>query len=450
MIGWPDFADEEVANIIYYIKTFSENFEDSYFYDAPITIPEPPPYSAQSAQLGREVYERMECFLCHGDQGRGDGPSAPTLEDDAGRHIRPADMTKRWTFRGGPSRKEIYRTFSTGMNGTPMPSYADLLKDEERWRLVDYIYSLGESDEPNYSDRLFAKSIEEEIDISEGEALFADCQAAYFPMVGQIMEPEREFHPPANAIEVKAVHNEREIAFLLKWHDMGADISGANSPASETLPLEPPSQDKAEGTTAGETGDAETRTEEESDRFLEEEYESEDEQAEGSDFSDAVAIQFPSRIPEGIRLPYFVFGDLENSVDLWFADLAQDKAQRFLGRGSRSIVEDDAGDLAMIAQYQDGEWSVIFKQKRRSENGISFREGEWVPVAFSIWDGFSEERANKRALTSWYAVYIEPAKIESPVAPMSKAALATLGVEILVIAWVRRKHRKRASGEKDA
>ena len=36
----------------------------------------------------------------------------------------PADLAQSWTFRGGSSREDIFRTMSTGFNGTPMPSFA--------------------------------------------------------------------------------------------------------------------------------------------------------------------------------------------------------------------------------------------------------------------------------------------------------------------------------------
>ncbi len=450
MIGWPDFSDEEVTNIIYHLKTFTANFEDLYYYDPPIDIADPPAYTAASVELGREVYFRMECNKCHGEEGRGDGGSTPTLKDDAGNSIRSVDMTKRWVYRGGPTREDIYRTFSTGMNGTPMPSYDESLKEDERWQLVDFIYSLGESDEPNYSDRLFAASIEDDIDMAQGEALFEQAQSAYFPLVGQIMEPGRAFHPAANGIEVKAVHNGREIAFLVKWNDMRADISGTNSPALE-LPAEfgegglldeggaSEDQESAEAYFFGEADDEE----EESDDFF---FGTEDDEEAGgaieeSAFSDAVAIQFPSAPPQGIRLPHFIFGDLANPVDIWFADLAQDQAQRFVGRGSQSVTENDVEGLVMDATYENGEWRVIFKQPLRSDAGLSFEEEQWVPVAFSVWDGWNQERGNNRALTSWFYLYVEPQQTPSRVFPMARAALVALVMELALVAWVRRKYR---------
>ena len=484
MIGWPDFTDKDVDNIIYHIKTYSPNFQNPDYYDPPIAIPDPPAYTADSAKLGGDLYTQMECNSCHGETGRTDGSAAPTLLDDAENPIRPADLTKRWTFRGGATRKDIYRTFSTGLNGTPMPSYADSLTEEERWHLVDYVYSLGSDDEPNYADRLFAVSTEDEIDMAEGEALFEQAQSAHFPLIGQIMEPGRAFHPAANGIEIKAVHNSREIAFLVTWHDMRADISGTNSPSPQPRAARGESeegglvdeggasedQESAAEDFFGEVSESEQEApsaddffgevgalgqdaddffgeveapEQEADDFfgIEEEEEPADAAVQESAFSDAVAIQFPSAPPEGIRLPYFIFGDLKNSVDIWFADLAQEQAQRFIGRGSQSVTENDAEDLTMRATYEDGEWRVMFKKTLRSEAGVSFEEGQWVPVAFSVWDGRSQEWGNHRALTSWFYLYLEPQQAPSPIFPMTRAALAALGIEIAIVAWVRRKYR---------
>ena len=60
----------------------------------------------RSAELGKKLYEETGCVRCHGSLGRGDGPSAPTLKDDWGFPIRAANLSQRWTFRGGSSRED--------------------------------------------------------------------------------------------------------------------------------------------------------------------------------------------------------------------------------------------------------------------------------------------------------------------------------------------------------
>ena len=70
-----------------------------------------------------------------------------------------------------------------------------------------------------------------------------------------------------------------------------------------------------------------------------------------------------------------------------------------------------------------------------------------MPVAFSVWDGFSRERGNKRGLTAWYSLYVEPEVVPSAVGPMVQTALLILAIELAVIGWVRWRYGSRARGE---
>ena len=70
-----------------------------------------------------------------------------------------------------------------------------------------------------------------------------------------------------------------------------------------------------------------------------------------------------------------------------------------------------------------------------------------MPVAFSVWDGFSRERGNRRGLTLWYSLYVEPETVPSAVGPMVKTALLILAIELAVIGWVRWHHGSRARAE---
>jgi len=169
--------------------------------------------------------------------------------------------------------------------------------------------------------------------------------------------------------------------------------------------------------------------------------------APASEFSDAVAIQIPTQVPTGARKPYFIFGDAQNSVDLWFFDLARPDPLQFTGRGSADIAPNDTGDLTGVASYDQGEWSVIFKRPMRASSGAPFTQGGFLPVAFSAWDGFSRERGNRRGLTAWYSIYVEPQVVPSAVGPMVRTALIILVMELALIGWVRWRHGHSARGE---
>jgi hypothetical protein len=151
-------------------------------------------------------------------------------------------------------------------------------------------------------------------------------------------------------------------------------------------------------------------------------------------------VQIPSQTPAGARKPYFLFGDAQNPVDLWFFDLTRSEPLQFTGRGSGDIAANDTGDLTGVASYDQGEWSAIFKRPLRPSAGAPFTPGEFLPIAFSVWDGLARERGSRRGLTAWYSIYVEPELVPSAVGPMIKTALAILAVELVLIVWVRRRY----------
>jgi cytochrome c oxidase cbb3-type subunit 2 len=467
MPAWKHLSDGQIKELVAAVKSFSPDFANPEKKPKPINIPKAPAFSQESAKKGKEVYARIGCPACHGQLGRGDGPSALTLKDDWSHPIRPADLTRRWTFRGGPTREDIYRTFTTGVNGTPMPSFAESLSDAERWQLVDYITSLDPRDEPGYAELVQVQWTPDEIalDLAKAKKMFAAARPAYFPVIGQITEPGRAFHPSANGVTVRAIYNSRDIGFLVTWHDMRADTTGHNAPDLAV----PPEEDKGEAAPAASSSqggggffgeEEETPTgpsapsappntaassassASSADNFFGEEEGTTAAAAPGSEFSDAVAIQLPAQLPSGPRKPYFLFGDAQNPVDIWFMDLAKKVATRYSGAGSKSLSVVEGEDVSAVASYDQGEWSVIFKRALRGSGGVTFTEDQYVPIAFSLWDGAQRERGNKRGLTRWMYLYTMPQETPSALWPMLRAALAVLAVEILLIVWVRRRALK--------
>lgn len=401
MPAWPSLSDAQVRNLMYFIKTLASDFSGPFAEVTPIEVPEPVGLSEESVARGREVYIENQCFDCHGMQGRGDGPSAPTLKDQWDIPIRPADLTKRWTFRRGTTREDIYVTFVTGLDGSPMPSY-EIDPPEDAWHLVNYVHSLSR-DEPDYATTVVAKPVGEASAETLTRDSFDAAPAARFPVVGQVIEPGRAFYPGVNAIEIRAVYSESDIAFLLSWHDMVADRTGQAGPDLPTP-------------RAGEDVDT-TLT-----------------------FADAVALQFPTEVSEGTVKPYLMFGDRDNSADIWFVELASAGARHFVGRGRGDLVE-GGPSLEATAGYSDGEWTVILSRSRSAEGSASFAEGEFVPVVASVWDGFNRERGNRRGLTSWYHVFLEPAESESAVLPALTYGFGTLLLGVGLTLFVRRRHR---------
>jgi cytochrome c oxidase cbb3-type subunit 2 len=135
-----------------YLKTLSKRWKDDA-PEPPLVIPPAPRATPQLLADGKILYARAKCAECHGETGKGDGPAAATLKDDFDRPIRPADFT-RGELKGGATVVDIYRTMTTGLDGTPMPSFTDTLSDAERWAISYYVLSLSAWVDPLTGQRL--------------------------------------------------------------------------------------------------------------------------------------------------------------------------------------------------------------------------------------------------------------------------------------------------------
>jgi len=113
----------------------------------PLYIGRPPAASQQILDRGKEVWQIAKCWECHGQGGKGDGEKAAGLKDDLGFFVVPADLTSG-QFKSGPAVEDIFRTMTTGLSGTPMPSYRDALPEEDRWALSYYVLALSAYKDP--------------------------------------------------------------------------------------------------------------------------------------------------------------------------------------------------------------------------------------------------------------------------------------------------------------
>ncbi|MFQ5684769.1 MAG: c-type cytochrome [Candidatus Binatia bacterium] len=130
--------------VIYYVKSFNPKFKTAKPERFEIEIGAPHLPTHGHITIGRQLYVDAGCGECHGESGRGDGPSAPDLEDYRGLHMPVTDLTNPTDFKNGNTQEDIYRSIMTGFNGTPMPSYADAFegRKDDVWHLVHYIMSL--------------------------------------------------------------------------------------------------------------------------------------------------------------------------------------------------------------------------------------------------------------------------------------------------------------------
>jgi mono/diheme cytochrome c family protein len=142
MLPWRGLPEEERWALVGQVKSFSVRFREEQPAPSvnPPATPAGPDDEATLAAEGRQLWERVRCNACHG-AGDGRGPGVALLQKDPGRRVRVRDLSAGQFLRG-TSLRDIYVTLQTGMDGTPMASYAGALSPRETWALAAYVRTL--------------------------------------------------------------------------------------------------------------------------------------------------------------------------------------------------------------------------------------------------------------------------------------------------------------------
>ncbi|MDH3732181.1 MAG: c-type cytochrome [Gemmatimonadota bacterium] len=385
MPGWPNLSDQQKRDVIEYIKSFSRFFAAGPAPE-PLDFGSDPGGGPEALAAGAQAYLTLECEACHGAAGRGNGTSAPTLEDWRGFPIRAADLTEAWALNGGSSVNDIHTRVLTGLDGTPMPAAIDAMNSgvvspDEVWQLAHYVASMGPRERPRLREVVRVERASEGLPQDGSDEAWGDIEAFFFPLAGQVIEVPRNFAPTVDGIWVEGVHDGSEMAFRVQWNDP------SRSPDSEwdewqakilaTMDL-----DGFEAPALDSTGAVTVR------------------------WPDAIRLQFPFEVPDGAERPYFLGGTTRQPVYLWTWS-SNDGVGEGRGRGYGS-VEPLPGELQGTAEWQDGRWTLYLRRPiAAGADGLTFSEGVPIPVAFSAWDGSSGETDKRAGVSSWYYVLLE-------------------------------------------
>ncbi|MBI4082487.1 MAG: c-type cytochrome [Candidatus Lambdaproteobacteria bacterium] len=380
-------SEEQRWKVVDFIKAFSPEFADRAFDPASkvVQASAPIPPSPESIAKGRAVFERAKCFECHGRDGRGDGQKSDTLEDGWGFKLRVRNLTRGWNLKGGAEPQDIYYRFTTGLNGTPMPSFRTTLSEEERWHLANYIASLARTRE---SEQVVvkAKRVSGDLPQTPEHPDWKLAEALQVPLTGQVLARPRWQNISVELVEARALYNDRELALLLVWDDPFADTEHhADREVS-----------RFEATYVRPFADIPRKP---------------------GVFRDAIAVQFPVRLREGARKPHFFRGDASDPVNLWLwkADRQRqglNPVEEYNARGFRTpLVLQPEGDQHVHGggSWQAGQWRVVVRRALRTEDrqDIQFEEGRLIPIAFNSWDGSNGEHGLIMSLSAWSFLALE-------------------------------------------
>ena len=142
----PMFAhlgDEQVSHLIVYVKSFSRRWRKAENYAEPLKFPERPEWFADPKALAARAAKGQagfatHCLACHGAEADGQGPAIAGLKDLWNQPARPSDL-RQAHLRSGDRPEDVYRTLTTGLNGTPMVSFEAILTPEQRWEIIAWL-----------------------------------------------------------------------------------------------------------------------------------------------------------------------------------------------------------------------------------------------------------------------------------------------------------------------
>ena len=391
-------SPQDTWALVNLIKSFSPRFRQEP-PGKPITI-RPVPSSPSLIKRGQELFRKLKCVDCHGESLSGDGRLADSLMDAWKHAVFVHDLRKPNHLKSGHRPEDLYRTLSTGLDGTPMESYAHV-PEEDRWALVHYIRSRFTEDyqEAGYETDLFSYYKDADITPEPSSPIWDGVKSTNLHL--------RQLSARRGAVEilnVASVNNGETIAIRLKWKD--------------------PTKD----------GFVENR---------------------GDVFRDGVAVQVAlgevTLHTHGHNEPFFGMGNRGKPVNIWhwkagleetleaseeseystggvdmdaliFGGVMSNPITRLNTTQETQVEELNAEGFGTITpqrpeeqnveglgEWVDGEWTVVFTRKMEPDNkwdaDFAHRTDPAL-TAFAVWDGSKEDRNGRKVVTVWQRLHV--------------------------------------------
>jgi DMSO reductase family type II enzyme heme b subunit len=230
---------------------------------------------------------------------------------------------------------------------------------------------------------VFSKLISGDIPVDDPMAPVWDTvPLVEFPMSAQVHWEPRIFSVTVHSVQVKSVHNGKQMAILLIYKD--------------------PTNDPG----------------------------------------DAAALEFMV----GDTKAHFAHGQQMAQVEggpvnIWYWKNADQSVNDMWAKGFGTLKPQDHQDVKGKAAYKNGEWRVVFSRSLTDGDpeDAQFPAGKFQNIAFAVWDGANNEKGAQKAVTSWW--YFRPEPKADPTIYIYTAAVVLLvgAVELAVVRKLRRK-----------
>ena len=412
----PSFSflkDNEIIQLVDIVKEFStmDNHDVK-----PINIPKELPSTDDLIALGKSIYTEVGCNMCHGNTGKGDGPSSKKLTDSQGYPIIPKDFT-RGIYLGGGENRDLYLRFVGGMDGTPMPSYGNLAevlgkpKEEENklaWALVHYVKSLevkkfDESIKPPVNEKLVAnktkRSTKPEEFIDAAASLWNNAQIYSIP-ISRLWQSDNVNYQMVN---VQAVYNSRYIAIKLEWEDHSQDqglyrVQDFQDGAAIQFSI-----DGTKGFHGMGSKDHPTDI-----WFWKAEWQMRANENTDSDivlaYADRVSDSDVDTYPTLMNDVSYLSGRDAGNINSEAGKTSSVENVTAVGPQTVTPLSNNEQKVMGNGTWNGKKWQVVFVRQLKSDSKrkVKFEKGGSIPIALAIWNGSEKDRNGQKMVSTWY------------------------------------------------
>jgi len=240
--------------------------------------------------------------------------------------------------------------------------------------VVNYVMSVADHRMETKEGEIVVKGLyKPAIPKDENDKAWDEAEGVSFFLVPQIIQKDRMFDPSNDAVLVKSIFTDKEVAFLLEWDDRTKSVLG--DPMSEQLTW---------GTLA----------------------------------PDGIAIQTPVDLENlATGKPYFGHGDPSRAVNMmhWTSgDVEKGQTSSIFtanGSGKKDPTDSAKAGFTATGSYNAGTWKVMMKRNMTTDakdKETQFSAGKYIPIAFANWDGSNGEGGSKHTMTTWRWLLLKP------------------------------------------
>ncbi|MBT5549624.1 MAG: c-type cytochrome [Nitrospina sp.] len=404
MPAWKDaLSPEDTWALINHIKNFSPRFKNEPQGER-IEVASVLESSPALVGRGKKLFKELKCIRCHGESLKGDGELAESLMDAWKHAVFVHDITNPHYFKSGHMPKDLFRTITAGLDGTPMGSYVHI-PEEDRWALVHYIRSkfVKEFKKAEFETDIHSLPVGVELNTEPFSPVWEGVASTSL-----VLRPLSARREAVEFVNVASVNNGEQLAVRLQWNDPTHD---AFSELHSDI------------------------------------------------FRDGAAVQFAlgavTLHTHGHNEPFFGMGNRNKPVNIWhwkagleealeaeddleyagggvdmdaliYGGIMSNPVARLNATGENPVEELNAEGFGTVTpqpqenqnvdgsgEWKDGVWTVVFLRDmpKTGKWDVDFAKRiDPALMAFAIWDGVKEDRNGRKVISVWQRFNIKKPK----------------------------------------